>query len=68
MCVFIQRDPNRRVRTPSSYLLYAATRRKQIILDNPELTFGDVSKYVGQEVSKMKAAVDDRCGKPVTSL
>lgn len=35
---------------PSGYLVFSAESRKQVQEENPDLTFGDISKVVGQKV------------------
>lgn len=42
-----KRDKALSTRTPSSYVLFSMEHRKQVMLKNPELTLGDVSKACG---------------------
>ncbi len=48
-------DPPRKKRTPSSYLLFAMEHRKMVVVDNPGMSIGDVSKICG---SKWKTLSD----------
>ena len=49
---FIFQKPVNPRRQPSGYIVFAGEIRKQISLENPNCSFGDISKIVGTKVSK----------------